>query len=74
MSKTVDIESNITGTVWKIEVEVGARVSEGDPVITVESMKMEIPIVAPEDGEIVEILVGEEDHVDDGMVVARIRY
>lgn len=74
MSKTIDIESNITGTVWKIEVPVGAQVSEGDPVVTIESMKMEIPIGAPEDGEIVEILVSEEQQVEEGQVIARMRY
>jgi acetyl-CoA carboxylase biotin carboxyl carrier protein len=71
MSKTKDILSSLTGTVWKIEVEVGARVAEDDPVITLESMKMEIPIGAPEDGVIVEILVAEEDLVEEGQPIAR---
>jgi acetyl-CoA carboxylase biotin carboxyl carrier protein len=71
MSKTKDILSSLTGTVWKIEVEVGAHVAEDDPVITLESMKMEIPIGAPEDGVIVEILVAEEDLVEEGQPIAR---
>ncbi|MET0818638.1 MAG: acetyl-CoA carboxylase biotin carboxyl carrier protein subunit [Solirubrobacteraceae bacterium] len=45
-----DIEAQVTGTVWKIECEVGDTVSEGDPVVVLESMKMEIPVEADDSG------------------------
>lgn len=73
MSKIIDVPSSITGTVWTVDVAVGDRVSEEDPVVTLESMKMEIPVGAPEDGEIVEILVSKDDHVNEGQVIARLR-
>ena len=68
----VDVVSEIAGKVWKIEAEVGEELEEDDPVIILESMKMEIPVGAPEDGTVSEILVGEGDAVNEGQVVARI--
>ena len=65
-----EVESEVTGTVWKIETKVGDTVAEGDVLMIIESMKMEIPIAAPSDGKVVEILVGEEDVVNEGDVVA----
>ena len=71
MAKTKDILSSLTGTVWKIDAKAGDRVAEDDPVITLESMKMEIPVGAPEDGVIVEVLVAENDLVEEGQPIAR---
>ncbi len=65
-----EIRSEITGKVWKIEASVGDKLSEDDPIIILESMKMEIPIGAPGDGTVVEIRVAEEDVVNEGDVVA----
>jgi acetyl-CoA carboxylase biotin carboxyl carrier protein len=45
-----DVEAHITGTVWKISVEVGDSVEEGDPVVILESMKMEMPVEAEDSG------------------------
>ena len=45
-----DIEAHITGTVWKIEVTVGDDVDEGDTVVILESMKMEMPVEAEDAG------------------------
>ena len=73
MTKIVDVKANLTGVVWQIDAEPGATVAEDDPIVTVESMKMEIPIGAPADGEVVEILVAKDAQVEDGQVVARIR-
>lgn len=73
MSKIIDVEANITGIVWTVDVGIGTRVSEDDPVITLESMKMEIPVGAPCDGEIVEILVSKDDAVAEGQIIARLR-
>ena len=65
-----EIQSEVTGTVWKIEVEVGAEVSDGDTLMILESMKMEIPVISTEDGKVVELLVKEEEPVAEGQVVA----
>jgi acetyl-CoA carboxylase biotin carboxyl carrier protein len=68
----VNVEAHITGTVWKIEKQVGDVVSEGDVIIILESMKMEMPVEAPCDGKIVSIDTKEGDAVDEGAVIARI--
>jgi len=68
----VDIKTEITGNVWKIEKAVGDQVGEEEVILILESMKMEIPVSAPEDGVIAEILVAEGDTVTEGTVVARI--
>ena len=51
------VRSEITGSVWKVEVAVGQSVAEGDTLVIVESMKMEIPISAPASGVVTEIFV-----------------
>lgn len=66
----MDIKAHITGTVWKIEVEVGEEVEEDDIVMILESMKMEMPIEAPADGKILKILVKENEPVKEDQVVA----
>ena len=67
-----EIQSPVTGTVWKIEVAVGGQADAGDDLIIVESMKMEIPIEAPCAGTIKELMVKEEDSVVEDQVVALI--
>ena len=52
-----EVEAHITGTVWKIEVEVGDNVEEGDTVVILESMKMEMPVEAEDPGVVKEIVV-----------------
>lgn len=64
------IKTEITGKVWRIEVAVGDKVAEEDPIMILESMKMEIPVLAPEAGTVKEILVGEGDAVTEGQTVA----
>ncbi|HEY6523686.1 MAG TPA: biotin/lipoyl-binding carrier protein [Solirubrobacteraceae bacterium] len=61
-----DIEAHITGTVWKIEVEVGDTVGEGDAVVILESMKMEMPVEAEDPGVVTEILCTEGQSVSEG--------
>ncbi len=68
----VDVKTEITGNVWQIVRKVGDAVSEDEPILILESMKMEIPVSAPEDGTVVEILVAPDDVVTEGTVVARI--
>lgn len=65
-----DVESEVTGNVWKVEVEVGQRVEEGDTLIILESMKMEIPVEAPATGTVAELLVAPEEAVEEDQVVA----
>ncbi|MHC4837758.1 MAG: biotin/lipoyl-binding carrier protein [Planctomycetota bacterium] len=67
-----DVKAHITGTVWKIECNVGDEVEEDDVLIILESMKMEMPIEAPIDGTVAEILVKEGDAVKEGQVVAKL--
>ena len=64
------VESEVTGTVWKVLVEVGSQVAEEEPLMIVESMKMEIPVEAPCAGKVSELLVNPEDPVEEGQIVA----
>jgi acetyl-CoA carboxylase biotin carboxyl carrier protein len=61
-----DVEAHITGTVWKIECEVGDDVEEGDTVVILESMKMEMPVEAEDAGTVREILCEEGQAVNEG--------
>jgi acetyl-CoA carboxylase biotin carboxyl carrier protein len=68
----VDVKTEITGNVWKIVAQVGDKLDEEAPILILESMKMEIPVSAPEAGTLREILVSEGQVVTEGTVVARI--
>jgi acetyl-CoA carboxylase biotin carboxyl carrier protein len=61
-----DIEAHITGTVWKIEVQVGDNVQEGDALVILESMKMEMPVEAEDPGVVKEIRCSEGQSVSEG--------
>jgi acetyl-CoA carboxylase biotin carboxyl carrier protein len=61
-----EIEAHITGTVWKIECEVGDVVAAGDTVVILESMKMEMPVEADDAGTVKEILCEEGQAVNEG--------
>jgi acetyl-CoA carboxylase biotin carboxyl carrier protein len=60
------IKAHITGTVWKVEVNVGDEVSEGTVVAILESMKMEMPLEAEDPGTVKEIHVKPGDAVSEG--------
>jgi acetyl-CoA carboxylase biotin carboxyl carrier protein len=60
------VEAHITGIVWKIEVEVGDSVEEGDTVVILESMKMEMPVEAEDEGVVREIRCEEGQAVSEG--------
>jgi biotin carboxyl carrier protein len=62
------VKSEIAGSVWKVEVAVGDRVAEEDALIILESMKMEIPLLAPRAGTVLEILVAEGEAIAEGDV------
>lgn len=66
----LEVKADVTGAVWKILVEVGDHVSEGDDLAILESMKMEIPIMAPSDGTVKEILAKEGEVRYEGETVA----
>ena len=61
--------SEVSGSVWKVEVAVGQTVAEGDTLLIVESMKMEIPVSAPKAGTVAEIRTAEGEPVADGQVL-----
>ena len=65
-----NVEAQITGSVWKIEKVVGDAISEGDVIMVLESMKMEIPVEAAVGGRLAEIRVSEGQSVDEGAVLA----
>jgi acetyl-CoA carboxylase biotin carboxyl carrier protein len=61
-----DVEAHITGTVWKIECAVGDTIDEGDTVVVLESMKMEMPVEAEDAGTVKEIRCAEGQAVSEG--------
>ncbi len=61
-----NVEAHITGTVWKIEVAVGDSIDEGDTVVILESMKMEMPVEAEDGGTVREIRCQEGQAVNEG--------
>jgi acetyl-CoA carboxylase biotin carboxyl carrier protein len=66
------VKTEITGNVWKIVAKVGEQLEEDAPILILESMKMEIPVSAPEAGRVQAILVEEGQVVPEGSVVARL--
>lgn len=65
-----NIESIVTGVVWKIEKQAGDAVAEGEVIMIMESMKMEIPIESTVSGTLQSVSVQETDSVTEGQVVA----
>ncbi|TPG84088.1 acetyl-CoA carboxylase biotin carboxyl carrier protein subunit [Pseudomonas mandelii] len=66
---TIAVKSDVAGTVWQIHVCEGDVVEEDQMLIIMESMKMEIPLMALESGRVVSVLVAEGDVVKDGQDV-----
>lgn len=67
---SVKIEAGAAGKVFKVEAKVGQAVKAGDPVVILEAMKMEIPVVAPQDGTVASIDVAVGDPVEAGALLA----
>ena len=65
-----EVESEVTGNVWKVLLEEGATVAAGDVIVILESMKMEIPVEAPVAGTVTEICVVAEDQVEEDQLIA----
>jgi acetyl-CoA carboxylase biotin carboxyl carrier protein len=66
---SVEIPAHITGTVWKIEVAVGDEVDDGDTVVILESMKMEMPVESEDSGKVAAIRCEEGQSVQEGDVL-----
>ena len=67
-----EVRAEMVANVWKVVAAEGAEVSDGDTLVILESMKMEIPVSAPESGTVKEILVAEGEVVTEGSVVGRL--
>ena len=67
------VRSEVTGSVWKLLKKPGDRVAAGEEIMLIESMKMEIPVLAEEDATVAELHVAETDAVQDGQVVATLQ-
>ena len=65
----MDVPAHITGTVWKVEVSVGQKVAVGDVLVILESMKMEMPVEAPDAGTVKEIRCQPTQPVNEGDVL-----
>jgi pyruvate carboxylase subunit B len=66
----IEIQAQIAGTVYLVKAKPGDRIKTGDPVIILEAMKMEVPLKAPQDGIVEDILVRIGDPVNSGQVIA----
>jgi acetyl-CoA carboxylase biotin carboxyl carrier protein len=66
----IEAKTDVTGAVWKIVTEVGQKLEAGDTIMIIESMKMEIPVIAEDGGTIKKFLVEESTPVTEGQVVA----
>lgn len=67
---SIQVKAGAAGKVFKIEASVGQSVKKGDTVVIIEAMKMEIPVVAPEDGTVASINVAVGDAIESGAVLA----
>jgi len=65
-----EVKASMAGSVWKIAVSQEEEVEEDQDIVILESMKMEIPIPAEDDGVVKEIKVAEGDFVNEGDVIA----
>lgn len=65
-----ELKASMAGSIWKIVANEGQSVTDGQDIIILESMKMEIPIAAEEAGTIKELKVNEGDFVNEGDVLA----
>ena len=63
------VQAHITGTVWKIEVKAGDKVEEGQTLVIIESMKMEMPVESPAGGMVESVAVAEGQPVEEGAVL-----
>ena len=67
---SIRVEAGAAGKVFKLDTKVGDTVKKGDAVVTIEAMKMEIPVVAPQDGTVASIEVNVGDAIEAGALLA----
>ncbi|BDB30688.1 acetyl-CoA carboxylase biotin carboxyl carrier protein subunit [Cupriavidus sp. TA19] len=67
---SIKVKSEVVGSVWKCECEIGQTVTEGDVLFIIESMKMEIPVEAMYAGTVSQVLVKEGEPIAEGQVMA----
>ena len=67
---SIEVKSVVTGSVWKIVASVGQQLAPGDEIMVLESMKMEIPVIAEDGGTLRELRVAEGAAVSEGQVLA----
>lgn len=67
---SIHVEAGAAGKIFKLEASVGQAVKAGDPVVIIEAMKMEIPVVAPKDGTVASIHVAVGDTIEAGALLA----
>ena len=65
----IEVETEVTGNVWKVLCQVGDRVETEQELVILESMKMEIPVEAPQAGTVKALHVSEGDAVDEGQII-----
>jgi biotin carboxyl carrier protein len=65
-----EVKAELVGNVWKVEAQAGDQVQEDDVLLVLESMKMEIPVMAPVSGTVRELRVKEKDVVKEGQILA----
>ena len=70
---SIEVKAGAAGKVFKLDTTVGQAVKKGDAVLTIEAMKMEIPVVAPEDGTVASINVAVGDAIESGAVLATLK-
>ena len=68
--KRTEVVAEVAGKVWKVEARPGAQLAADDPILILESMKMEIPVTAPRAGRLAELRVKEGDMLGEGDIVA----
>jgi acetyl-CoA carboxylase biotin carboxyl carrier protein len=66
----MDVQAEMVANVWKVVVAPGDAVEEGDALVILESMKMEIPVIAESDGTVAQMAVNEGDVVQEGDLIA----
>lgn len=66
----VEVKASVPGKVFKVEASVGQSLKAGDAIVILEAMKMEIPVVAPQDGTIASIDVAVGDAIESGDILA----
>ncbi len=71
-AEMVDVKSEVAGRVWQIVAGEGETVAADDPIVILESMKMEIPVLSPVAGTVTRLAVGEEDMLDEEQLVAEV--